>query len=185
MKTGLLLIDIQKDYFPGGAVELVGVQEASAKAAELLSFFRENQRPTFHIQHISASKKAGFFVPGTEGVKIHESVAPGPDDVIVEKRYPNSFRETDLLGKLTAAGIEELVICGAMSHMCVDATTRAAADLGFRCVVIHDACATRDLAFEGTIIPSAAVHGSFMAALAWGYARVLGLEEYLSLDHNA
>jgi len=180
MNTGLILVDIQKDYFPGGAVELVGVTEASAKAAELLSFFRQHQWPTFHVQHISAGKKAGFFVSGTEGAKIHESVTPMSDDIIVQKHYPNSFRETDLLEKLKSTGTEQVVICGAMSHMCIDATTRAASDLGFRCVVIHDACATRDLEFKGKNIPAAEVHGSFMAALAWGYAQVLSLEEFLS-----
>ena len=67
-----------------------------------------------------------------------------------------------------------------MSHMCIDATTRAAADLGFSCTVIHDACATRDLVFGETVIPAAQVHGAFMAALAPIYARVVSLEEFLS-----
>ena len=66
-----------------------------------------------------------------------------------------------------------------MSHMCIDATTRAAVDFGFPCTVIHDACATRDLVFGGLTIPAAQVHGAFMAALA-PYARVLSLEEYLT-----
>jgi nicotinamidase-related amidase len=180
MKIGLILVDIQKDYFPGGAVELVGIQEAGARAAELLSFFRDKQWPTFHVQHISAGKKAEFFVPGTEGAEIHESVSPMPNDIVVQKHYPNSFRETGLLENLQKRDIDRVVICGAMIHMCVDATVRAAADLGFQCVVVHDACATRDLAFEGRTIPAAAVHGAFMAALAWGYGQVVSLEKFLS-----
>ena len=81
---------------------------------------------------------------------------------------------------MTTAGVEELVICGAMSHMCIDATTRAAFDHGFPCTVIHDACATRDLVFEGLTIPAAQVHGAFMAALGMRYARVLSVEDFLS-----
>jgi nicotinamidase-related amidase len=80
---------------------------------------------------------------------------------------------------LAAAQVQELVICGAMSHMCIDATTRAGADLGFACTVIHDACATRDLRFGDTLIPAGQVHGAFMAALAAFYARVVSLEEFL------
>jgi nicotinamidase-related amidase len=56
--------------------------------------------------------------------------------------------------------------------MCIDATTRAAFDLGFRCTVVSDACATRDLAFEGEAIPAAMVHGAFMSALSPIYAVV-------------
>jgi nicotinamidase-related amidase len=65
-----------------------------------------------------------------------------------------------------------------MSHMCIDATTRAAFDFGFKCVVIHDACATRDLEFEGQTIAADQVHASFMAALGSAYATVLTLEAY-------
>ena len=92
----------------------------------------------------------------------------------------NSFRETDLKVLLDRHGIEEVVICGAMSHMCVDAGTRAASDLGYRCVVVHDACATRDQEFEGVIVPAAQVHAAFMAALKFGYAASVSAEEYLA-----
>ena len=74
-----------------------------------------------------------------------------------------------------------MVICGAMSHMCIDATTRAAFDFGFNCAVIQDACATRNLEFGGQTIAADQVHGSFMAALGSVYARVLGLDEYKGL----
>jgi len=179
MKRGLLLVDIQKDYFPGGNVELAGMTEASLKAGRLLSYFREKGLPTFHIQHLSTAPKAAFFVPNTEGVEIHENVKPLPDDIIIQKGYPNSFRETSLLDELKKAGVEEVVICGAMSHMCIDATARAAADLGFNCIVMHDACATMGLSFDGQAIPADQVHGAFMAALGFAYARIMSLEEFL------
>ncbi len=67
-----------------------------------------------------------------------------------------------------------------MSHLCVDATTRAAFDLGFRCTLVTDACATRDLTFEGTKIPANFVHGAFMAALSPVYARLKKTEEIMT-----
>jgi len=178
MKTGLILVDIQNDYFPGGTMELVGIREAGTKAKELLSFFREKRRPTYHIQHISGQKNATFFLPDTPGVEIHDDIKPFPDERVIPKHYPNSFRETGLLEELNKDGITRLVICGAMSHMCIDATTRAAFDLGFDCVVIQDACATRNLDFGGKTITADQVHGSFMAALGSVYARVLSLSDY-------
>ena len=180
MKTALILVDIQNDYFPGGRMELSGMHAAGETASAVLSFFRDNKWPTVHIQHISVQKGATFFLPDTDGVKIHESIAPLDQDTIIQKHYPNSFRETDLYDHLTGAGIKNLVICGAMSHMCIDATTRAAADLGFSSVVVHDACAARDLEFEGKTIPATDVHASFMSALGMAYAKVLRYKDFLA-----
>ena len=180
MKTALLLIDIQNDYFPGEKMELVGMKESSRKAKELLDQFRKNDLPSFHIQHVSLGKGAGFFLPDTKGVEIHESVKPLPTDLVIQKHFPNSFRDTDLMEKLKSSQVKALVICGAMSHMCIDATTRAAAEHGFKCTVIHDACVTRDLQFEDTVVPAKQVHASFMSALGFGYAKVISLQNFLS-----
>jgi nicotinamidase-related amidase len=179
MKTALVLVDLQNDYFPGGAMELSGMAAAGARAGELLAACRSRGFPIFHVQHLALRPGATFFRPGTPGAEIHQSVQPRPGETVIPKHFPNSFRETGLAELLRGAGIEELIICGAMSHMCIDATTRAAADLGFRCTVVHDACAARDLAFGDLVIPAAQVHGAFMAALAPIYARVLSLEEFL------
>ena len=180
MKKGLILVDIQNDYFPGGRMELAGISEAGQKAAELLSIFRENNWLTFHIQHLSVRKGATFFLPDTKGAEIHDCIKPLSDEQVIQKFYPNSFRETALLEELKKKQVEQLVICGAMSHMCIDATTRAAFDFGFECLVIQDACATRNLEFGGKTIAAEEVHGSFMAALSAAYASVLTLAAFKS-----
>ena len=180
MKAALLLVDIQNDYFPGGRMELVGMVEASSKAAALLSCFRENQWPVFHIQHIAVRQGATFFLPDTRGSEIHDSVKPLPDEIVIQKHQINSFRDTQLLDNLKTAAIERVVVCGAMSHMCVEAAARAAADFGFDCVVVHDACATRNVQFKDQTISAQQVHGSSMAALNMAYAQVLSLDEFLA-----
>src|SRR6266581_5864350 len=169
MNNGLILIDFQNDYFPGGNMELVGIDEAAANARILLNQFRKAQLPVIHIQHISARPGATFFLPETDGARIHQMVTPQEDETIVVKIFPNSFRGTSLLGILKKEQIDSLVICGAMIHMCIDATTRAAFDLGFKCVVAEDACATKDLMFKNKTIKAADAHASFMAALAVPY----------------
>ena len=179
MNNCLILVDIQNDYFPGGKMELVGIDNAAANARLLLNKFREAKLPVIHIQHISAYPGATFFVPETEEAKINQVVAPQKDETIVVKNFPNSFRNTNLLEIVKKIKPDNLVICGAMSHMCIDATTRAAFDLGFNCIVAEDACATKDLTFKNKSIKAADVHASFMAALSFPYAKVISTKEIM------
>src|SRR5690606_17361271 len=130
---------------PGGPMELVGIEAAADKARSVLERFRSRGAPIVHVQHLSVRPGATFFLPGTPGVEHHPSVAPAAGEQVVQKNFPNSFRDSRLAGVLEQAGVRELVIVGAMSHMCVDATTRAAFDAGYQCTVVEDACATRDL----------------------------------------
>ena len=180
MKTALLLIDIQNDYFPGGKVELEGQLEAAAQARRLLDFFRQQRWPTVHIQHISNRPGATFFLPNTDGLKLHESIAPLPGETVIVKHFPNSFRETNLLEHLQQHKVERLVLCGSMTHMCVDAGVRAASDLGYPVLLAADACATRTLAYGGTTVPAAQVQAAFLTALK-SYAQVLTTDEILAL----
>ena len=177
MSTALLIIDIQNDYFPGGAMELVGSAEAGAQAGRLLAAFRGKGLPVIHVQHISTRPGASFFVPDTKGVEIHASVAPQAGETIIQKNFPNSFRDTPLLQHLRDNDITRLVIAGMMTQMCIDTTVRAAADLGFACSLAHDACATRDLSFGGVTVPAASVQAAFLAALNGLFARVQTTDE--------
>ena len=179
MSKALIIIDIQNDYFEGGACELVNPMEASLKAKEVLEYFRKNNMPVFHIQHTNIKDGATFFLANTKGVQIHENVKPLENEKIIEKNFPNSFLQTNLESELEKLNIKELVICGMMSHMCVDSTTRAAFDLGFDCTLIHDACTTRDLVFQDKKVDASDVHNSFMSALGSVFARVVKVEEML------
>jgi nicotinamidase-related amidase len=172
MSIGLLIVDVQNDYFPGGKWELVGSERAGQLAGGLLKFFREHKLPIFHVQHI-AKADSPFFVPGTPGVEIRPVVKPLPDEVLVQKNYPNAFRETTLLNQLKQKDIKQLVVAGMMTHMCVDAAARAATDFGFDCRIAGDACATRDLNLNDKVVPAAEVHTAFLAALNGAYGKVL------------
>jgi nicotinamidase-related amidase len=177
MHTALLLIDIQNDYFPGGAMELVGSPEAGRRAAMLLGAFRRKGLPIVHVQHVSTRPGATFFLPDTRGVEFHEAVAPLPGETVIRKHFPNSFRDTPLAASLRERQVGTLVVAGMMTHMCVDTSVRAAFDLGFACRLAHDACATRPLAFGGATIPAADVHNAFMASLDGLFAKVLSADE--------
>jgi nicotinamidase-related amidase len=180
MNQALLLIDIQNDYFPGGAMELVGSPAAGARAGELLQVFREKALPVIHIQHISTRPGASFFLPRTQGVEIHGSVVPHEQEMVIQKNFPNSFRETPLLDHLRERHIRQLVIGGMMTHMCIDSTTRAAADLGFECFLAGDSCATKALSFGGVTIPAESVQAAFLASLNGLFAKVQSVAELCS-----
>ena len=180
MKTALLLIDIQNDYFDDGKNPLENSLSASLKARELLFYFRKANLPIIHIRHISTRPGATFFLPGTRGAQTHENVQPIDGELSIEKHYPNSFRETNLLEKLIEMEIERVVVCGMMTHMCVDATTRAAFDFGFTCWLADDACASKDLTLREMKIPAGQVHAAFLAALKGTYARILSADEIIT-----
>jgi len=172
MSTALLIVDMQNDYFPGGLMALNNIEKAAVNAQRLLNVFRQRQAPVIHVQHCSLRAGATFFLPGTDGMKIHPSVAPAPDEPIVQKNFPNSFQKTSLAETLHDLSAHKLIICGAMTHMCIDSTVRAAFELDFACTVATDGCATRDLAGpDGTIIPAGQIQNAFIAALATVFAK--------------
>ena len=177
MSTALVLIDLQNDYFPGGTMELVGAEAAVARAAILLEAFRRRSLPVFHIQHLAARPGGTFFLPGTPGADIHKAVAPAGGELVVTKHFPNSFRETMLLGGLRAIDAKSLVFAGMMTHMCVDTTVRAAADMGFSCSLAADGCATRNLQFAGATVEAAQVQLAYLAGLNGAFAAVKSAEE--------
>ena len=178
-KRAVIAIDIQNEYFPGGKLELVGISEASDKASRVLDHARQTGDLVIHVRHEAQTPDAPVFTPGSDGVKIHSCVQPLNDETVIVKNYPNSFRNTALQDILQKEGVTDVVLVGAMSHMCIDATARASADLGYQTTVVHDACATRDLEFNGQTVPAAQAHATLMAALAFAYGKVLSAEEYL------
>lgn len=182
-KRALILIDIQNDYFEGGKWELDAMHIAATNATSVLAAARTAGDKVIHVRHEFESDEAPFFAPGSTGARIHSQVQPLPDESVVLKHQVNAFLGTDLKAQLDAAGIEQVTLVGAMSHMCIDAAARASSDFGYATTVIHDACATRDQEFEGQSIPAAQVHAAYMAALAFAYANVVSTEQYLKDLH--
>jgi nicotinamidase-related amidase len=163
--TALIIIDVQDFYFEEDKLPLEGNVSAAGKAAELIRYFRKNQAPIIHVRH----KGGGDF---------HKLVKPRTGEKIIEKEQVNAFRDTDLHKILQELNIDKLVLAGMQTHMCLEAATRAADDYGFNCTVIHDACATRDLEFNGRIVKAADVHASTLSSLK-AYSEIMSVEDYL------
>ncbi len=172
MKNALILIDIQNDYFPRGKMELVDITQAANKARHMLDKFRKMTAPIIHIQHISTHEGATFFLPNTAGVEINEAVKPLDGETVIVKHSPNSFLNTNLDELLKGLGVDTVILLGAMTHVCIDSTARAAFDLGYKAIVIADACATRDVSMNGIDVPASQVQAAFLAGLSFVFAEV-------------
>jgi nicotinamidase-related amidase len=161
-KTALLIIDVQEFYFPGGRMQLENPELAGMNAGLLLDHFRQCKMPVYHVRH--------NFEPGGN---IHPYVKPQLNEAVISKDQVNAFAGTGLLELMQKDSVEQLVICGMQTHMCLEAAVRAAFDFGFTCLVAADACATRSLQYEEHIIPAKYVHYSTLNTLQGSYARVL------------
>ena len=178
--TALLLIEFQNDYFPNGRMPLEKSTEASQRAQEILQACRAKQIPVLHVQQVSTRQNDSHLLPCTKGVEIHANVAPLKNETIIKKHYPNSFKDTTLHSHLVKHHINHLVIAGMMTHMGIEASVRAACDLGFSCTVLSDACATKNLEFHNMLIPAQTVQSAFLAALHPLYADVITVREFLN-----
>lgn len=179
MKLGLILIDIQNDYFKGGKYELVNSEQASKQALRILKFFREKQLPVFHIRHINLKPDAAFFIPDTKGSEIYKEVFPLPEEDIMIKHRPDSFIGTNLKEELNEKQVDTLVICGMMTHMCIDTTVRAAVNHGFSVTLIEDACATRDLKWGEITVSAEQVQCAYLAPLNGMFAKVQNADAWI------
>jgi nicotinamidase-related amidase len=180
----LVLIDIQNDYFERGANPLVGSDKASEMARQVLFFFRKENLPVIHIQHISVKKDSNFFLEGTSGIGINVKVAPITGEKIFIKHFPNAFMETGLKEYLSSIETKDLVVCGMMTHMCIDSTVRSAKDAGYKIQLIGDACATKDLKWNDEVIPASYVQSSFLSALNGSFADVVRASKLINSTYK-
>jgi len=181
MNTALVIIDVQNDYFFQGKCELFQAEQALTVTKKLLEHFRTKKFPIFYVQHISP-KNATFFLPNTKGVEIHKDIKPLSSENVIVKHMPNSFYETTLHEKLSSLSIKNLVICGMMTHMCVDTSVRAAKDLGYYVTLIADACATKDLEWNGRKLPASFINDVYMASLNSKFVEVMTSADYFAVN---
>ncbi|MGB3246483.1 MAG: cysteine hydrolase family protein [Sulfitobacter sp.] len=170
---GLLLVDIQNDYFPGGLWPVDNMEKVAEQATLVLQEARRAGDLVVHIRHEAVSDSAPFFRPASQGAEIHPAVAPTGDETVIVKHRPNSFHQTGLHTQLQAAGITELTLIGAMTQMCIDATARAAKDLGYDVKIVAAACGAKAQTFGNVTLDATQVQSAFLGALAMSYAQVI------------
>ncbi len=182
--TALIIVDLQNDYFStfkDAKWPLHKTEEAANNTLQILTKAREKNLKIIHVRHEFLGEDAPFFQEKSEGAQIHPTLLPLENEDVVLKNGVNSFKGTQLKSILDDSHINNVIITGAMSHMCIDAITRASSDYGYNCYLAHDACASRDLEFNGVKIEATLVHAAYMASLEFGYAKVHSTNEILEL----
>jgi len=180
-RPALIIVDIQNFYFPGGQLPLQGCEPASLNAQRILDSFRDKKWPVIHVRHLSKGVDDSALTTDPQW-SFPANVTPLPGEAVVTKREVNAFRGTNLLDLLKGLSVKNLVVIGMQTHMCLEAAVRAAADFGFEVTVAEDACATRDLEFNGVKVPAEAVHLSTLATLKGTYARIVTTDELLRIQ---
>ena len=161
--SALIMVDCQNTY-RRGMMQLTNVEVAILEAQKLLKMARDLKVPIIHIQH-DAGVGSPYDVTAEIG-QISNEVAPKNGEAVITKNYPNAFIATPLEAQLKALGIENLVLAGFMTHMCINSTARGAFNLGFKPTVVASACATRSLiGANGKTIDAQTMHEAALAAV--------------------
>ena len=168
----VIIVDAQKEYSEG-ALPLWGLNAAVREIEVLLARARAANTPVFHI--VQHSRRGGrVFAPDGPFVAIFDELKPLEGEKVVVKSLPSSFKLTTLEVEIRKTGRKNLVVVGFMTHMCVNSTVRDAAEMGYACTVVANACATRDLPDgHGGTISAEAVHVANLAALRDRFAVVV------------
>lgn len=171
-QSTLIMIDCQNTYRQG-VMQLDGVEDALAEAAQLLARARAAGIPVFHIMH-DAGEGSPYDVHAEIG-QISDEVAPLAGEPVIVKKFPSAFVGTDLEAQLRGASSSELLLAGFMTHMCVSSTARGAFNLGFHPTVVASATATRELPGAGGVaVPAQAVQAASLAAIGDLFGVVAG-----------
>ncbi len=168
--AALIMIDCQNTYRQG-VMQLTGVEEAILECQKLLEMARDLKSPIIHIQH-DAGLGSPYDITADTGA-ISVEVAPKNGEKVVVKNYPNAFVKTELEAYLKSLGVENIVLAGFMTHMCINSTAHGGFNLGFKPTVVASATATRPLqASNGVVLSAQQVHEGALAATRDLYAVV-------------
>ena len=153
-------------------MQLTNVEPAVLECKTLLDQARKAGSLIIHVRH-DAGVGSPYDVSADIG-QICSEVAPLKDEVVITKNYPNSFVGTELEKHLKEANIENVVIAGFMTHMCVNSTARGAFNLGFKPTIVAKSTATRSIPGpDGSVVSAESLQAATLAGVADMFAIVV------------
>ncbi|KAA2242139.1 cysteine hydrolase family protein [Salinarimonas soli] len=178
-RAALLPIDMQQGFdapsWPGRWNRLV-----DREGLRLLAAWRAARLPVVHVRHDSV-EPGSTLRPGEPGNALRPGFEPLPGEPLVTKSVNSAFIGTDLDLRLRRLGVDTVVAFGITTDMCVSTTVRVGANLGYRMVLVADACDCFDLPDgQGGTIPARTVHAVHVATLGFEFATVTGVDGLLA-----
>ena len=180
--VALLLIDVQKglddwDFYGGHRNN----PQAEENMAKILSKWRHEGRPVFHVRHSSTNPNSPLHASKL-GFQIKDEVAPVETEPLFTKNVNSAFIGTNLDNTLRKRGIEKVVILGLTTNHCVSTSVRMAANLGFEVILISDATACfNGIGIDGTSYDAELMHQTTLASLKDEFAMVMSTKKLLEL----
>lgn len=173
-RPALILVDIQKGF---DNIAYWGGQrnnpDAALRASELLTLWRENYLPVFHIQHCSSNPVSPLHETNA-GNAFNDLVMPIEGEPVIKKNVNSAFIGTDLQVQLDNAKIKTLVIVGLTTDHCISTTTRMAGNLGYETFLVADATATfNKKGFNGQNYLAELIHETALASLNEEFATIV------------
>ena len=177
-KLGLLVIDLQNEYFlKNGPLEVPNGKKVIDKAKKVIKTARELNIPVFHVRHISRDPSDSTFRAGSLMVEFMKDVMPEKNEIVITKSRPGAFYSTELDDQLKKEHIDTVAIIGLLSFMCVDTTAREAHARGYEVLFIKDA--TASIKISG--IPASRIHEIICVVQDWQFSRVISAKELIDI----
>jgi nicotinamidase-related amidase len=190
-KVALIVIDMQRDFIePGGFGASLGndvglLQAILPTVARLLDGFRKAGLPIIHTREChkpdlsdcppakrlrgapalrigDAGPMGRVLIAGERGAEIVPSLAPLPNEIVIDKPGKGAFHGTNLSDILRAQGIEQLIFAGVTTEVCVQTTMREANDRGYDCLLATDATESYFPAFKAAAIDMIIAQGGIV-----------------------
>lgn len=181
MKRALIVVDVQNEYFEGGALPISYPPNSFSRIKEAIEEAQKAGILVVFVQHASLKENAGAFVRGSHLWEFHDDIKKLTPDLVIEKNHASSFVGTDLNWRLRTLGVDTVTIVGYMTQNCCDATARDASQLGYNVEFLSDANGTLAFSNNAGEVSAEELHRSFLVAQAFGFSRVLSLDEWRAL----
>ncbi|MFH1874396.1 MAG: isochorismatase family cysteine hydrolase [Pseudomonadota bacterium] len=180
MLSALLVIDMQRYFLESGAKAFLGNEACQIipNVLDLIEKFRGKNQPVIFTRHAhqkdQPTRQMGKWwnnkLPweGDPESELISELKPRPEELLITKTHYSAFEKTELEKYLRKNNIDTVVICGVMTHLCVETTARQAFVLDFQPVIVKDGCATQ----------SAAHQQASLLNLAHGFAYIRDSSEF-------
>lgn len=181
-KTALLLIEFQNEHFTGN----LPVQDAESLIAPMIKFMDwadKHKIMTVHIRHLAKSLASPVFAPDSEGADFHGPVVPGKKHFVQTKYASSAFSGSNLHTLLQSENIDTVILTGMSTPSSISASAHDANLLGYKCLVVSDLTASRDVMSwnETSVISAAQMQQTALANIADKYASVMTYGNVMAL----